>query len=36
MAEDGRRKVLAGITTIDEVERVNRSHRLTKEERARV
>lgn len=33
MAEDGKRKVRAGITTRAEVERVNKSHRLDAEER---
>ncbi|KAA3606728.1 MAG: type II/IV secretion system protein [Planctomycetota bacterium] len=33
MNYDGRLKVQAGITTVEEVERVNRSHRLSKKER---
>ncbi len=34
MNMDGRHKVRLGVTTVDEVQRVNRSHRLTPEERA--
>jgi type IV pilus assembly protein PilB len=33
MSEDGRRKVMAGVTTAGEVLRVNRSHRVSEEER---
>ncbi len=33
MVEEGRRKVLAGLTTADEVERVHKSHRLSEAER---
>lgn len=33
MIEDGRRKVMAGLTTVDEVERVHKSHRLSEAER---
>ncbi|NUP96998.1 MAG: type II/IV secretion system protein [Planctomycetaceae bacterium] len=36
LLEDGREKVRAGVTTVDEVERIHRSHRLSKEERAHV
>ncbi len=34
MVEEGRRKVIAGLTTADEVERVHKSHRLSEAERA--
>ena len=33
MIEEGRRKVLAGLTTVEEIERVHKSHRLSEEER---
>jgi type IV pilus assembly protein PilB len=36
LLDDGREKVRAGVTTIEEVERIHRSHRLSKEERAHV
>jgi type II secretory ATPase GspE/PulE/Tfp pilus assembly ATPase PilB-like protein len=33
MTDDGKEKVRRGLTTKDEVDRVNRSHRLSEEER---
>ncbi len=36
LLEDGREKVRDGVTTIEEVERIHKSHRLSKEERAHV
>jgi type II secretory ATPase GspE/PulE/Tfp pilus assembly ATPase PilB-like protein len=36
MLSDGREKVRAGLTTVHEVERIHKSHRLSKEERADV